>query len=91
MSEQKSYWGKPDWHAKGLPTPDELRAMNAARTWRAKAETFEEAQVSIVFLAFAPDGRFYPWQPATTLRGKLRDWWRRRHGWTFYDGDGRRA
>ncbi len=26
-----SFWPKPDWHANGLPTPEELRAMNEQR------------------------------------------------------------
>ncbi len=51
----------------------------------------DEPQWSFVNLMFSPTGCCQPWRVATSRRSRLREWWRRRRGWTFYDGDGRRA
>jgi len=47
--------------------------------------------VSIAWMAFDAVGHIVSWSPPRTLRGRLRHWWRKRHGWTYYDGEGRLA
>lgn len=46
----------------------------------------EEPSLSLAWITIAPDGRFQRWP-----RSRVRRFWLRLRGWTFYDGDGNRS